>query len=267
MAPAVIYNQFPVETIRFTKPEKRSGKIVTYAYRNVNDSAVPVIFQTPRMDVLLKDRSLICTGPSAFLDFMKHLEQYIIESVAANGPFFFAGKSYSKDKIQHSLLTSIDLESGTVQFRTKSNTLVTDQFGKQLRLDNQNNTKAEGVLLVQFEGLHFTRSSIEPVLSVVNAKVYTFANPKDFSFIPEEDDVTYRPDDDLASKIPEIQDEETPVIEERLLDALSSPTSVAQPGEPEKQEAGTEIADPAPADVAPSGSKIILVGSNSVQNE
>lgn len=193
------YNKLHLDSVLFTKPEKRSSRILTFAYRKVNGQAKHVIFQTSRSvltNVDLEKGKLTMKADDDFRRFLNKMTNHLVGLISSHGGFFFGGKTYPLDKIQSSFLSPVN-ETGDVTLRLRSNgMIISDQFGKKIPIATLAQfSESEAILLLQFDGLSFTRTNIEPIFTVISMRVYTVAHPDEYTINPDEEDdtMTYRP--------------------------------------------------------------------------
>lgn len=247
----VQYTKLNLESILFTRPEKRTSKILTFAYTkdSKTNQARHVIFQSSRcvLDHIDLERGKVrVKGSDDFTKFMSKISNYLIQLLGNHGKFFFGGKQYPLDRIQSSFVSPIQSD-GSVMFRLRSNgMLISNQFGKRIPIDTLSQYKeCESIVLLQFDGLCFTKNNIEPIFTVINMRVYTVAHPDEYTIDPNEDiddTVTFRP---LAGS-------QRIVVPEPSTPVAPTPTSTEPPAlipESLPTPTSTPTATPTPAEV------------------
>ncbi len=195
----VDYKAFDVSNLKFTKPEKKDKCIRSFAYVVSESGDMEHLFiRTPSCSIKLLpsegDLTLDVSGATPLIRFLQSVDQFAVNHLFENKEFFFGIKPFTKEHIADALTHTIKSDSQgnpVVYLRLAPGLDVQNQFGTECRLSDIFQSRVgytDARLVLNVEGLLFTKSTVEIVYSAVQIKAYVIPQLSNFSIAAGQDD-------------------------------------------------------------------------------
>lgn len=193
------YKGFNVTNLKFTKPEKKDKKIRSFAYV-VSDTGDKehVFIRTPLCSIKLvappSELSVDVSGANPLIRFFESIDNFVIDILYEDKEFFFGNKPFTREHITAALLPTIkkdEQNNPIVHLRLAPGVDVQNQFEVEQRLSDIFRSKVgytEARLVVNLEGLLFTKNTVEVSYSAVQIKAYVIPQLANFSIAAGQDD-------------------------------------------------------------------------------
>jgi hypothetical protein len=165
------YKNLQVKDIEFTVPEKIKGKYVSYVVCN----KFPLYVQTPTAIVHRVSEDTVqlqFKADSPFVKMIKDFDDHCATCFSRNSTKFFNGKVFSVNKIKNAYRTCLDDENCTLSVKVDPTAvIIRDQRDVQRSFDDIS-VGTEAIAVIDVEQISIGKSSIHPVLTLQQMKIY-----------------------------------------------------------------------------------------------
>lgn len=202
----ILYKNLDVSAVTITKPEKTKGKYHSY----VSYAGNPLYIQTASCRFVEKEKDELTFAfkkDTQFAQILKKFDDYCIEYITDKSSEFFAGKRFSREKIETSYVksyTEVDEDIHYTVNADKDSLLIKDQLNKDHAITELEKDD-EVVFIVHVGGVQFKSTSMKIVYTAKQIKVYIKPLLSDWCIAEDSDDEDEESVDDIEKQIEAVE--------------------------------------------------------------